>query len=375
MSVFAGSVHAAWTVVDVMSGYDEADPWSRDLQPTDVFEPTIRVGVARTAELGLDDAFATQYDTFRSMLCARMDVTVVDIDVSSLLETGDLLYGGAFVAERYAAFGAFADAHPDAIDPSVRAVLDMAKVMPAYRFAADLDRLAGLRREAEKAIAGIDVLVLPAAPAIFTIDELAEEPIARNTRFGRLNNFCNLLDLCALTIPAGTTADGVPFGVNLFGRAFTDGALAGVAAALAGEPAILVPSAPLVSVAVVGAHLTGQPLNHQLTSRSARLCSTTLTAPVYRLHALATVPPKPGLVRMTDGSGASIEVEVWQLTDEAFGSFVAEIPAPLGIGELQLADGSTVRGFICEPYALAGSPDITAFGGWRAYRASLPPSP
>ena len=372
VSVFAGSVHAAWAVASAMERYDAADPWSRAAPSAPVpFSSTVRVGVGCVAALDLDDAFAASYTAFIESLHARSDVAVVEVDVTVILQTGDLLYGGAFVAERYAAVGAFADAHPDSIDPSVRAILDAAKAMPAHLYAADIHRLAALRRQVELAIDGIDVLVLPAAPTVFTIAELAEEPLARNAAFGRLNNFCNLLDFCALTIPAGATSDGVPFGVNLFGRAFTDASLASVAAMLASEPQLLLAAGSLVKLAVVGAHLSGQPLNHQLTSRAARMVSTTRTAASYRLHALSTTTPKPGLARVVDGSGASIEVEVWELTEAAFGSFVAEIPAPLGIGELELADGSKVRGFICEPFALEGSPDITEFGGWRAYRASL----
>lgn len=127
-------------------------------------------------------------------------------------------------------------------------------------------------------------------------------------------------------------------------------------------------------LAVVGAHLRGQPLNHQLTDRSAQLLRSTQTAPQYRLFALSTDPPKPGLVRVDagDARGAAIEVEVWGLDAASFGDFVSQVPAPMCIGQVRLADGSEVSGFLCEPVALEGAAEITQFGGWRAYRAASP---
>ena len=127
-----------------------------------------------------------------------------------------------------------------------------------------------------------------------------------------------------------------------------------------------------IPIAVVGAHLSGQPLNHQLTERGARLISAERTAPQYRLFALATAPPKPGLVRVAvdDTRGAAIDVEVWELDVAAFGDFVAQVPAPMCIGQVTMADGRTVSGFLCEPLAIEHADEITAFGGWRAYRAA-----
>lgn len=376
VSVMASTVQVAWQLLATIAAYDDLDPRSRSM-PTDApatFGARPRIGIAPMAALGLDDDFATHFASVVDTLRARPDVELVDIEPAALFAISDLLYGGSFVAERYSAFGAFAQDHPGDIDPSVLAVVEAARDIPAHRYTTDLDHLAALRRQVEHVTKDVDVILLPAAHTMFTIDEIAADPMRRNAEFGRLNNFANMLDMCAVTIPVGVTARGVPFGVNLFGRAFSDGAVATLAATLLDEQPLAVASASeRVRLAVVGAHLTGQPLNHQLSSRGARLVSTTRTAATYRLHALPTTPPKPGLVRVTDGSGAAIEVEVWELTTKAFGSFVADIPAPLGIGTLELADGSTVAGFICEPYALVGTPDVTHFGGWRAYRASLPP--
>ena len=374
VSVMAPTVQMAWALLATIAAYDDLDGWSRAVPPDapTTFGTCSRIGIAPIAVLGLDDDFAAHFAGVIDALRARPDVELVDIDPAALFATSDLLYGGSFVAERYSAFGAFAEDHPGDIDPSVLAIIRAAKDIPAHDYTTDVDRLTTLRRRVEQVTSGVDVILLPTAPTMFTINEIAADPTGRNAVFGRLNNFANMLDMCAVTIPAGITARGVPFGVNLFGRAFTDAAVATLAAnLLTDQPLVVASASERVRVAVVGAHLTGQPLNHQLSSRGAELISTTRTAAAYRLHALPTTPPKPGLVRVTDGSGAAIEVEVWELTTTAFGSFVADIPAPLGIGTLELADGSTVAGFICEPYALVGTPDITDFGGWRAYRASL----
>ncbi len=209
---------------------------------------------------------------------------------------------------------------------------------------------------------------------------------------GQLTAFVNPLGLAALAVPAGRRAPGQPIGVTLVGPGASERSLArasrsqfdvgahvrriGGAPVVGGRTPAAAPTPSDTQLAtrplrlvVVGAHLSGQPLNHQLTDRGALLCASTTTAAEYRLHALATTPPKPGLVRVP-GEGAAIEVEVWAIDVAGFGEFVAAIPAPLGIGKVLLADGSEVSGFLCEPHALADAPDITAHGGWRAYLAA-----
>jgi allophanate hydrolase len=205
----------------------------------------------------------------------------------------------------------------------------------------------------------IDALMVPTAPTIPTLADLEADPIGPNTRLGTYTNFVNLLDLAGLALPAGRRTDGLPFGVTLLAPAMTDGALLDLGTGWEG----------LVELAVVGAHLEGQPLHHEL--GGAPLLRRTTTAPAYRLYALGgTVPPKPGLARVT-ADGAAIEVEVYALDAARFGRFVAKVPPPLAIGTLELADGSRVKGFVCEPAALADAEDITRFGGWRAYREQL----
>ena len=300
-----------------------------------------------------------------------------------------MLYEGPWVAERWSAVRAFHEKNADAIFPVTRRIIEGgAKPLAVDAFEAGY-KLAVLRRLADATWTKVDALVLPTAATIYTRAQVEADPITLNSRLGTYTNFANLLDTAALAVPTGFRADGLPFGITLFGPAWSDSRIAALGGALqratvktTGATGLALPTAPLpaasigageIALAVVGAHLSGQPLNGQLTSLNARLLRTTRTTDSYRLHALAgTIPPKPGLVRGAPGTGAAIEVEVWALSAAAFGSFVAAIPPPLGIGTLQLADGSSVKGFICEPAALEGAKDITSFGGWRAFLKSQP---
>jgi allophanate hydrolase len=229
----------------------------------------------------------------------------------------------------------------------------------------------------------IDVLLTPTAGTIHTVAAMEADPIRLNADLGRYTNFMNLLDLAATAVPAGFQSDGLPFGVTLVAPPHQDGPLLHLASRfqqaqggrLGATPHGLPPAESLlllpnsqVRVAVVGAHLSGLPLNYQLTERGARLVAATRTASKYRFHALPD-GKRPGLIRVAEG-GAAIDCEVWEMPATHFGSFVAGIPAPLGIGKLELADGSTVNGFICEGIAVAESTDITEFGGWRAWLAA-----
>jgi allophanate hydrolase len=231
--------------------------------------------------------------------------------------------------------------------------------------------LGELRLKANRVLADCDALLLPTAPSHYTIQEVLDKPVELNSRLGTYTNFVNLLDLSALAVPAGFKKSGLPFGVTFMAPAFHDQRLLELGRLFVGEAAVSArPAHDCVWLAVAGAHLSGQPLNHELTSRGARRIRTTKTAPEYRLYALETVPPKPGLVHTPGEAAHAIEVEIWELTREAFGAFVAQIPAPMTIGMTQLADGSLVKGFACEPYALKGAREISQFGSWRAFRAS-----
>jgi allophanate hydrolase len=283
------------------------------------------------------------------------------------------------------AVGDLADKNPEAINEVVRGVILGGKEMSAASAFQSFYQLAEFCRAAEAEWTKIDVMLLPTAGTTYKIADMLTDPVRLNSNLGAYTNFVNLMDLAALAVPAGFRADGLPFGVTLIGRAFSDGRMAvigdalhrtlddaklgGTATSLAATPPVTAQAKQksTIQVAVVGAHLSGQPLNSQLLERNAVLCQTTRTAAGYRLYALAnTVPPKPGLVFDGTGPGA-IEVEIWEMDEGTFGSFVALIPSPLGIGTLTLHDGREVKGFLCEAYAIKGAEDISGYGGWRAW--------
>ena len=322
-----------------------------------------RIGIPADDQLLFADDESA--DLFRLATARLRDLgaQVVEIDLAPFRAAGDMLYGGPWVAERFAAVGEFIRDTPDAtVDPVVRQIILAAQhidAVSAYRGQYALDELI---RTAAPQWHRMDALMVPTVPFAPTIAEVAADPVGVNATLGTYTNFVNLMDLSALAIPAGTRRSGVPFGVQLIAPAFEEDLLC----ALGGRF-----EARTTRIAVVGAHLRGQPLNRQLTGRGARLVSATRTAPDYRLFRLPdTVPPKPGLVHVTDGSGVAIEVEVWELGEREFGSFVDEVPPPLAIGTVVLADGSQVAGFVCEPHALDGAPDISEHGGWRGFLAS-----
>ncbi|WP_433888319.1 allophanate hydrolase [Streptomyces sp. CA-111067] len=317
-----------------------------------------RVAVPGRGQLGeLDPGWAQAYQAAADRLAAA-GAELRTVDLGPFTEAAALLYQGAFVAERYTAVGRFVDEHLDdpALDPTVARIITSARDLPAHALFADQRRLAVLRERARAELGDSDALLLPTTPGHPTLAEVAADPVGANTRLARFTNSANLLDLCGIAVPAGEVG-GLAFGVMLLGPAQCDDRIAEIAALLA----------PPVRLAVVGAHLAGGPLNHQLVSLGARLAAATATAPEYRLYALATEPAKPGLVRV-GATGAPIEAEVWELSAAALGAFTAALPRPMTLGSVTLADGSAVTGFLCEPSALDGAEDITAYGGWRAYQ-------
>ncbi|WP_426043569.1 allophanate hydrolase [Caulobacter sp. DWR3-1-2] len=302
----------------------------------------------------------------------------IEIDIAPLLDCAKLLYSGPWVAERTAAVEGLLRDKPGAIHPTVRTIVQGGLSVSGVETFNGLYALEAHRRAAEPIWDAVEVLLLPTAPTVYRLKEVLAEPIALNANLGLYTNFVNLLDMSALAVPAGFRENGTGFGVTLIGPAFADRALLALAERyletfpMADTPPLdLTLRKPGVKLAVVGAHLAGMPLHWQLTSREARLVSATRTAQAYRLYAMAeTTPPKPALIHVGNG-GSSILVEVYELDFEAFGSFVAEVPAPLAIGTVTLEDGTSVKGFVAEPRALNGATDITELGGWRAYIASL----
>jgi allophanate hydrolase len=286
-----------------------------------------------------------------------LGVTVKSVSLAPLHEAARLLYGGGVVALRYAAVGGFIDHAGDAagLDPTVSAIIGAAKDIPAHKLAADQRRLTELAAEFAETLAGCAGLLLPTAPRHPTIAEVAADPIGVNSELGTFTNFCNLLDFCAVAFPAGTAQDHdgtAQFGVTVFGRAGHDAVAMDIAARLTGESVIGgywpessgVQSIPL---AVFGAHLRGQPLAWQLADRGARWSRSISTAPAYRLVELATAPPKPGLLRDSTG-GTAIRGEVWQVSSAALGDFLAELPAPMTLGSVELSSGEWIPGFVCD---------------------------
>jgi allophanate hydrolase len=386
VSVFALTVEDAALVASIAAGPDE-DGFSRAapvraltkrLPANPKFGVLIRPNWFGDAKA--EAAFAQALVRFETV-----GATLVPLDFAPLFETAALLYQGPWVAERYAAIEDFIARRPEAIHPVVRGIIEKAKDYDAVAAFRGRYRLADLKRVCDALLAKVDALLVPTTPTIYTIDEVAAQPVELNSRLGAYTNFVNLLDWCALSLPAGFRSDGLPFGITLVGPAWADAALAefgqrwqrhapwplgATGAPISdGGAALPFPRAPTVRLAVVGAHLSGMPLNGQLIERGAVLVEQTTTSADYRFYALpGTVPPKPGLVK--NGHGAPIIVELWDVPMEAFGSFVALVPPPLGIGTITLADGRQVKGFLCEAWAAEGARDITSFGGWRAFIAT-----
>jgi allophanate hydrolase len=356
VSVFARVVDDAWTVAQIAAGADPADPWSRESPAIAFAAGPLRIGVLAGPDFD-HPGYAALYEAAVAR-AAALGHRIIRFDDAPLRQAGELLYGGAYVAERTEAVGDFIAAHADDIDPVVRRIIEGGRSATAVDLFRDQHRLQALAAETARQCADFDVMLLPTVPGHPTIEEVASDPVGRNGRLGRYTNFVNLLDMAAIAIPAGFCADGLPFGITLVGPAFSDPALATLAATLTER----------ISIVVAGAHLTGMPLNHELTSRGGTFRRQTRTAPTYGLYALTTTPPKPALVRRAEG--AAIEVEIWDLPPAGFGRFVAGIPSPLGIGKVELADGTRLAGFICEPLAIEGARDITAYGGWRAWIAA-----
>lgn len=391
VSVFALTVDDAVQACAVMAGPDREDPFSRVGPAPAVapLPPTFRLGVPRAADLFFDgDAQSAAAFAAARRHYAGLGARFVDIDMTPFLETAKLLYEGAYVAERQAAVGDYIAAHPQSAHPVTRRIIEGAGRFTAADAFRARYRLAELARETEPVWNRIDAMLVPTLPRPYSVADLEADPIGPNARLGTYTNFVNLLDLCALAVPGPLRADGFPAGTTLIGPRGSDTRLAGIGRAVhaatgltlgatgADQPPLAdVPdrAAPgEIEICVVGAHLSGMPLNHELQSLGGRFLRAVATQPSYRLYALPGGPPRrPGLLRVAEGEGGAIATEVWALSPEGFGRFVSGIPAPLGIGTLRLADATTPKGFLCEPIALEGAQDVSAHGGWRAYIASL----
>ncbi len=384
------SVSDAARVFAVLRSFDAEDPYSRSVAPAQRGVPPLqrlRFGVPPREQLEFfgdveyERCFAAAVERL-----VELGAHPLTIDYAPFLAAGRLLYDGPWLAERHAVFAEFFASHPDAVLPVTRSIIEAGarfRATDAFRAQYELQRL---RRLVDAIWRDVDTVLTPTAGTIYTRAAVETDPVALNTNLGRYTMSANLLDLAALALPAGFRGDGLPFGITLLAPAGRDEALLAwghelqVASALPlGALGVPLPLSPApehalhtdtVTLAVCGAHMEGLPLNPELLALGARLLRRTHTAPCYRLYALPGGPPfRPGLVRVPD-DGAAIEVEVWQLPAAALGPFLAGIPAPLGIGKLELADGTWTSGFLCESHATRGATDITELGGWRAYLAS-----
>jgi allophanate hydrolase len=382
VSIFALTSEDAARVLAVVEGFDVDDPYSRMVG--DVAIPGQRFGVPRSEQLQFfgDREYARLFDQAIARI-ESLGGTLVQIDFAPFMDAARLLYEGPWLAERYAGLEDFIELHASAMHPVTRQVIESGKSPSAIDAFKAQYHLMSLKRASERVWDGIDVLITPTAGTIYEIARVNADPIRLNTTLGYYTNYMNLLDLAGVAIPAGFRSDGLPFGVTIVGRGGTDHALLALAGRLhracvnrlgavdlpmplPAESASAVPEG-FTAVAVCGAHMDGLPFNRQLRDRGGYLVRSTRTAAHYRLFALPGGPPlRPGLVRLRNG-GTSIDVEVWAVRSADFGSFVESVPAPLGIGTIELQDGEHVLGFLCESYATDGAVDITHLGGWRAY--------
>ena len=396
VSIFTRSVHEARTAFRVLAAFDPTDPYARPMpahRPHLAAYPNV-IAIPAAGALDLDPEHR---EAWQAALDHARDVAehVIEIDIDPFLTAARLLYQGPWLAERWNAIAPLLGSqgldHPD-LDPTVRRVLTGADAISAAAAFAGFDELARLRRMTEATWDMADALLLPTTPGHPTIAEVAADPVGVNARLGTYTNFVNLLDLCAIAVPAGRRQDGLPFGVQLIGPAFADDRLLDLASRWTGEKNDEPHGQALdrdhgrdnrgaqgavgrhgwTQLAVVGAHLSGLPLNTQLRELGATLTCRTRTAPAYRLHRLpgpsaASAPARPGLYPASDGTGESILAEVWELPQQALAALLETVPSPLGFGRIALADGSNVLGFVANGPVPAGALDVTGYGGWRAY--------
>jgi allophanate hydrolase len=390
VSVFAETCADAARVLNVIRGFDQKDPYSRKTEPGDTATPwtksKFKFGVPTKESLeffGDEEAQAKYVEAVDAM--TSLGGELVPFDYAPFRSAAALLYSGPWVAERLAAIEEFVEANSSQMDSTVAKIISSARRYSAVdAFQAEY-QLKEIRRTTNAIFEAVDFLLLPTTPTIYTIEQVKVAPIELNTNLGYYTNFVNLLDLSAVAIPAGCRGEGLPFGVSLIGKGFADDGLLAIAdrlhrklaVTLGGSERLLSNTPPIQSsaspsacvlMAVVGAHLTGQPLNWQLTSRKARLVRTVRTHPDYRLYVLPdSTPAKPGLVYSPGVTGPGIELEIWAMPEDTVGSFLNGIPAPLGLGTVLLEDGTRVKGFLCEPAGIVGAVEITHLGGWRPY--------
>lgn len=390
VSIFALTAADAEQALSVMKNSKEdiqKEPQYHAYQvPVNHFPDKLRIGVPDLCEYFGNKAYENAFHD--ALTNAKvMNAQLSDVGFDIFRQVASLLYQGPWVAERYAIISDLLEQQPQALEPAVKQVIEAGASYTAADAYKALYTLKDLEVDCNKIWQTCDVLMVPTAPKHPRIDDVRQEPILRNSELGIYTNFVNLLGLSAIAVPGGLTENGLPFGITFIAPGGYDEALLKLAAqwqiennyflgAYLGRLSeidykIKERKSDSITLAVVGAHLEGMPLHHQLVERQCHLLKKTTTAKSYRLYALAgTIPPKPGLVRV-DRDGNAIELEVYSMPLHEVGSFLSLIATPLGLGNIELADGSWVKGFICEPYMLESATDISLFGGWRRYSESL----
>jgi allophanate hydrolase len=389
ISIFARDVGDAFMVYQEACAFDEQDAYSRSLPfpALSSFPSGFRLGVPRPEQLQFfDDSNASAAFSRDIQLIESLGAQIVAFDFEPFAEVARALYEGPWVAERYAAVKSVIESNPEALHPVTRSIIEGARRFDAVAAFEAFYRLADQKRKTSHVWSQFDAMIVPTAPRLYTVAEVEADPVRLNSQLGTYTNFVNLLDLCAIAVPSGVRGDGLPSSVTLVAPARADGLIAGVAAAIQARsdasmtttraaPLALQASSPTkddrVEIAVVGAHLSGLPLNRELIELGASFSREVETMPDYRLFALSgSSPPKPGLLRVGEGAGAAIKAEVWTLDPAGFGAFVAKIPAPLGIGTIRFKNRDPAKGFLVEAEAVKTAEDISHFGGWRAYLKS-----
>lgn len=387
ISIFALNVSDAWDVFEVAAKYDPADAYSRKLPQNGGLSPIspMRIAVpdAKTLETFGDDIQRDHFNQNVAKLVA-LGCEIAEVDFTPFYDVASMLYEGAWVAERVAAVGERLTQKPETLHPTTRAILESGLKLSAVDAFNGFYRLKMLSRQCEDALDGIDAVCVPTIPHFVSVDDIAKDPIEPNSRLGTYTNFVNLLDMCGIAVPTGARKDGRPGSLTVLARKGEDAKVASLAAVIETgqvgatgwartEPRLDAPAIgdDEIGMVVCGAHMSGLPLNGELTGRGARLVQKTRTAAKYSFYALAGGPPKrPGMLVNADAGGA-IEVEVWAVPKTEIGSFLAGIPSPLCLGTVELEDATTQKGFLCETAGLAGATDITALGSWRAYLQTL----
>ncbi|MDP4624888.1 MAG: allophanate hydrolase [Akkermansiaceae bacterium] len=382
VSVFAHTCDDADEVLLVAGKYDAEEAWSR--KPPEKwkrFSGKPKMGVPRRQDLqffgwdAAEDLFDEAIEQFEGL-----DAEVVEISLEPFLKAAKLLYEGPWVTERYVGIREFIETKPEAVFPVTRQITEGGKTPLASDFFEARYKLAECKRLADQEMAKVDFIITPTTPRNYKVAEVLAEPVKLNSILGTYTNFMNLLDYSALALPAGMYEGRLPWGVTIFAHVGMDRALLELGSMY--EQMIGRQKAAYfgldgfdeVPIVVCGAHLEGMPLNWQLTKRGGTFLAKMKTEDCYRMYLVPAgdgMPDRPALVRVGKGQGVAIDCEVWSLSTEAFGDFTSMIPAPLGIGKVLMQEGVIHCGFIAEAIAMEGARDISEFGGWRGYVASL----